>query len=234
MYPCDCQGCPSRFNQAGVVATTDEQAASMHKKGWGCGRPECCTLTFWQEQSGGIEIHDWPSPGSPLFEAGRRGTMAIHRRSSLHVVQEPPDEAEAVRRLLELVGKRPAMKDRFTITGGSIKWWEGYGNRPGLRVTIEGQFPRLDEFRFRRKGRLWYAELDGAACYFAWGGPGNEGGFGGNQYDIEMQNEADIPPDVKHEGPKLTLLGPWSSGTSATTTTSRGPSGEPSRAHSAR
>jgi len=149
-----------------------------------------------------IEFSDCPSPGSPLYKAGRRGTMAIHKLTSLYVVEEPPDRARALRRLLELVEFNRT--NRITITGGSIDWHEGFGNRPNLRLTLAGQFPALSEFRFKNKGRLWYAELDGAAAYFAWGGATNEGGFGGNEFDITMEN-----------GETVTLRGPWSSGTYA-------------------
>ena len=90
----------------------------------------------------------------------------------------------------------------ISITGGSVRWWEGYGNRPTLRVTLAGKFPTHEDFRFKRKGRLWYAELDGTALYYAWSGPENERGFGGRSIDIIMES-----------GETTKLLGPYQQGT---------------------
>lgn len=106
----------------------------------------------------------------------------------------------------------PPIPARLVITGGMIRWWEGYGNRPDLRLTLVGKFPTMDEFRFKRRGRLWYAERDGAAMYFAWSGPENERGYGGNSFDITMES-----------GVVVTLLGPWSSGSYAVNAAGYGP-----------
>lgn len=107
------------------------------------------------------------------------------------------------------------------IADGGIEWFEERANRPTLRVTLVGRFPKIAEMRFRRvevlsahgdAATLWYAELGGAASYFSWRGPGNERGFGGTEYELTME-----------DGTSQVLLGPWSSGSYAMNAAGLGP-----------
>lgn len=81
-----------------------------------------------------------------------------------------------------------------------VDWKEGYLNDPKLRVLVD-EIPARSELRFERHDDgLWYAEKDGYVEYFAWVGPGNEGGYAGSCYEITTA-----------DGEQITLRGPWSS-----------------------
>ena len=55
-------------------------------------------------------------------------------------------------------------------------------------------------FRFEEREGLYRAQHEEFVKFYAWKGPGNEGGFGGSVFLITMQ-----------DGTKRKLLGPWSS-----------------------
>jgi len=66
------------------------------------------------------------------------------------------------------------------------------------------KIPDRLEMRFQQKGNRWFAEHGGYVRYFGWEPGGNNGGFYGRHFDIITKDET-----------KVTLLGPWSSRSSA-------------------
>ena len=78
---------------------------------------------------------------------------------------------------------------------------EGWDNPPRLELLVD-RIPQLNEFRFRKKGPYYFAELDGFVEFFYYDGPGD--GYGGNEFEITME-----------DGTREVLVGPWSSNSAA-------------------
>lgn len=92
------------------------------------------------------------------------------------------------------------------ILKGYVNWMEGRANRPNIYLLVD-VIPALEEMRFQLHdkggtidGGIYFAEHDGYCRFFSHHGSGNNGGFGGNKYDITMI-----------DGTSKTLHGPWSS-----------------------
>lgn len=92
------------------------------------------------------------------------------------------------------------------ILKGRVDWMEGRENRPNLYLLVD-EIPALDELRFdvhdnggTIEGGYYFAELGGYCRFFSYHGHGNNGGFGGDKFEITMR-----------DGTKRTLHGPWSS-----------------------
>jgi hypothetical protein len=92
------------------------------------------------------------------------------------------------------------------ILKGKVDWKEGLANRPSLYLLVD-EIPSRGDMRFQLHdkggtidGGLYFAERDGFCSFFSHHGSGNNGGFGGNKYDITMV-----------DGSLKTLHGPWSS-----------------------
>lgn len=98
------------------------------------------------------------------------------------------------------------------VLDARVDWKDGYANDPRLEVLVD-EIPTLEELKFEcHQQRLWYAELDGYARYFAWKGPENEGGYSGRHFDITTV-----------DGESVTLKGPWSSRAGAVNKAGLGP-----------
>lgn len=80
----------------------------------------------------------------------------------------------------------------MTITGALV-------DNEGVILLVDRE-ASLDEHRFQHQDGLWWSEKDGLVVFFFWTGPGNEGGFGGEDFNITMV-----------DGTLVTLRGPWSS-----------------------
>ena len=85
----------------------------------------------------------------------------------------------------------------------SVEWYEEYSNDPILQIVVD-EIPSREDLRYQHKRNLWFAEKDGYVSFFAWAGPGNEGGFYSSKYAIILE-----------DGSTVTLLGPWSSNSAA-------------------
>lgn len=85
------------------------------------------------------------------------------------------------------------------VLDAQVDWKEGYGNLPKLQVLVD-ETPDRTDLRFQHEDGLWYAEHEGYAEFFAWTGPGNEGGFSGRCFEITTVSGEDV-----------TLRGPYSS-----------------------
>jgi len=83
------------------------------------------------------------------------------------------------------------------VIDARVEWNERWSNNPELCVLVD-HIPAFSEMRYQHVGQLWWAELDGYVSFFAWKGPGNEGGLGGAQYTITLTDETQV-----------TLKGPW-------------------------
>lgn len=81
----------------------------------------------------------------------------------------------------------------------AIDWNHGYANDPVLCLQVDRIFYR-EEFVYEEKDGIYYGVRGEQASFFAWKGPGNEGGFGGEDYILTMK-----------DGTTATLKGPWSS-----------------------
>lgn len=81
----------------------------------------------------------------------------------------------------------------------AIDWNHGYANDPVLCLQVDRIFYR-EEFTYELKNGIYYGVRNDQASFFAWQGPGNEGGFGGEEYTLTMG-----------DGTTVTLKGPWSS-----------------------
>lgn len=90
-----------------------------------------------------------------------------------------------------------------------VNWGEGYANSPSLDILVD-KMPDLNDLRHRRKGNLYYAELDGYVDFFSYTSP--DRGFGGRTFNITMEN-----------GEKKALHGPWSSRASVMNSVGFGP-----------
>lgn len=81
--------------------------------------------------------------------------------------------------------------------GMTVNLMERFANRPIFKFHIDG-VPRLDDYRFKKNGSMYYAEKDGAVRFFSYSKPGD--GFGGDHFRLTME-----------DGSKEVLIGPWSS-----------------------
>ena len=82
-----------------------------------------------------------------------------------------------------------------------IDWHFRYANNPSLEILVD-KIPPKEDLIYEKRGDAWglyMAILDGYARYYAWNGPGNDGGFYGSEFPI-----------MTTTGP-VTLKGPWSS-----------------------
>ena len=82
-----------------------------------------------------------------------------------------------------------------------------YPPRHYPRFDIEllvDRIPEISEMRFVNRGNRWFAEHEGCVTFFGWKPGGNNGGYYGRSFDIIME-----------DGSEVTLLGPWSSRSSA-------------------
>ena len=89
------------------------------------------------------------------------------------------------------------------VLKAKVNWMDGYASDPILEILVD-RVPSTEACRFEQRGPLWFAELDGFVEFFAWHGPGNEGGFCGTEIEITMT-----------DGRQVTLKGPWSSNSRA-------------------
>ena len=82
-----------------------------------------------------------------------------------------------------------------------VDWMQGYGNHPRIEILVNKipDFP-FEEFKFVKKGKIYYAEKEGIAKFFSYPGDSPGEGFGGSKFEITLKN-----------GDKKTLIGPWSS-----------------------
>lgn len=72
-----------------------------------------------------------------------------------------------------------------------------------IKLLVD-RIPERSEMRFQRKGNCYFSNHGGYVEYFGWGPGHNNGGFCGRHFDIIME-----------DGSEVTLLGPWSSRSSA-------------------
>ena len=85
------------------------------------------------------------------------------------------------------------------ITNPEINWMEGWANDPSLSITATG-VPKNDDYIYTQKDNLYFAlHESGCASFFAHS-PGNQTGFGGREFTLQMQ-----------DGDAKTIKGPWSS-----------------------
>ena len=98
------------------------------------------------------------------------------------------------------------------ITKANIRWDLDLGNDPKLEILAENT-PSLDQFRYEHRNGIWYAEHEsGFVSFYHWVGPHNEGGFGGDCFNITMKNSD-----------KVRLKGPWSSNSNSVNSIGFGP-----------
>ena len=82
----------------------------------------------------------------------------------------------------------------------TVDWMEGWGNAPRIVLMLAGE-PNIKALRYEVKDNTYRAiDKDGYVSFFAWRGPGNEGGYGGREFPITMTT-----------GFEVILKGPWSS-----------------------
>ena len=98
------------------------------------------------------------------------------------------------------------------IISGYIDWCTYCHNSPDIHVKVD-RIPDLSEYRYEKRGPLYFAELDGAVSLFFYDGPST--GYYGRSYKLTMK-----------DGSKEILLGPWSSGSYATNEAGFTPSAE--------
>lgn len=89
------------------------------------------------------------------------------------------------------------------ILTAEVEWYEGYGNAPILRVTVD-ELPKREDHTFDEKSigesTLYYSQTnDGAVSYMSHS-PSNEGGYGGSVFVTRMK-----------DGSIRQIKGPWSS-----------------------
>lgn len=76
---------------------------------------------------------------------------------------------------------------------------------PRFRIKLlVDRIPERSEMRFTNRGNRYFSNCGGYVEYFAWKPPGNNGGYYNRHFDIIMEDESEV-----------TLLGPWSSRSSA-------------------
>jgi hypothetical protein len=80
---------------------------------------------------------------------------------------------------------------------------EGYTNNPRLEVAVDSM-PERDDARFRGypigNKYLYVGESGGRVWFYSWSGDGNDGGFSGRCYEVNME-----------DGTTEVLKGPYSS-----------------------
>lgn len=80
---------------------------------------------------------------------------------------------------------------------------EGYTNNPRLEIAVDS-LPERSDARFRKHiigdKYLYVGESGGRVWFYSWSGDGNDGGFGGRNYEVTMKT-----------GATETLKGPYSS-----------------------
>lgn len=81
----------------------------------------------------------------------------------------------------------------------SVNTHANFANRPTIELMVDA-LPKLEDYRYEKRGNLYFAELEGNVSFFSWTGPGNEDGYGGRSFPITMI-----------DGTAVTLKGPWSS-----------------------
>lgn len=69
----------------------------------------------------------------------------------------------------------------------------------GLCLLLDRE-PDMTGLRFQHRDGLWWGEADGMVQFYAWRGPGNERGFGGDTFRVTTVDDKVVE-----------LLGPWSS-----------------------
>lgn len=90
-----------------------------------------------------------------------------------------------------------------------IDWNYGCSNNPAIRALVN-RIPETNDLRYRKKGHLYYAELDGFASFFSYNGPGE--GYGGACFRVILE-----------DGTVEVLKGPWSSSPSTVNAAGFGP-----------
>jgi hypothetical protein len=96
-------------------------------------------------------------------------------------------------------------KNRDKYAGGAymkptkcaVEWYEGFANSPELRIVVDA-FPDKKAFKYKQKGSLYFAELEGYVSFFSYSKP--DDGYAGRHFPITMK-----------DGTEKTLIGPWSS-----------------------
>lgn len=78
-----------------------------------------------------------------------------------------------------------------------VNWYEGYANKPELRITVD-EFPNKEDLRYEEKDHCFFAEKNGYISFFYWEKP--ERGYGGREFPITMKDKT-----------LKVLTGPWSS-----------------------
>lgn len=92
---------------------------------------------------------------------------------------------------------------KLKIIDAKINWNIGVANQPKLRILVD-KIPQMEVMTFKVKEQTYLAQLGGYVRYFSYRGPGNDGGFYGTEFKINLHRGEDqvIP---------FTLKGPWSS-----------------------
>ena len=85
------------------------------------------------------------------------------------------------------------------ILQAKVQWFQGYGNNPVMQVLVD-KIPNRKDLRYKQKGGLYYAELEGFVHFLYKKGQHQEKGFGGYAWPITLSS-----------GEKKILKGPWSS-----------------------
>ena len=88
------------------------------------------------------------------------------------------------------------------ILRAKIDWIMSACNDPRLQILVDKIPDRKDLTYTCRRGRginLYFAEKDGYVSFFAWSGHGNDGGYGGSEWDIKVGRKI------------VRVKGPWSS-----------------------
>ena len=78
--------------------------------------------------------------------------------------------------------------------------FEWYNRKYNPKFLVE-DVPAMDDFRFIKRGPLYFAELGGLVRFYHYEKPGE--GFGGREFSVILE-----------DGTEETLIGPWSSGPS--------------------
>lgn len=84
-----------------------------------------------------------------------------------------------------------------------VEWYEGYGNEPMLRITVD-ELPKREDHIFDEKSigesTLYYSQNNDGAVSFLSHSPSNEGGYGGHVFELRMKDDS-----IRK------VKGPWSS-----------------------
>ncbi len=86
------------------------------------------------------------------------------------------------------------------ILKAKINWFNDFCNSPTLQILVD-TIPDCELLRYKKKGPLYYAELDGYVNFYYYTNP--DEGFGGRKFHIILEDSSEV-----------VLKGPWSSSAS--------------------